>query len=164
MLTISAQTTAAGADAGSSNAAPVILMTGVLFVVGVAIFAPRRGNMKPSMMLPETNFPVKSDGPKWVTPRREERIAELWKKYGERCLQGHWHCPDESHFIVEETLEGWVAVAEQIPLRSSKPTRERPSQQMGIRLGSQDWNGTAPSRIKKKIPVSKLLREVRGER
>ena len=42
--------------------------------------------------------------PKWATPERQACLARLFAKYGNRCLQGHYLCPEPSHYIHNRTV------------------------------------------------------------
>jgi len=36
---------------------------------------------------------------KWVTPERQHQLALLFSTYGNKCLLGHYCCPDIEHYI-----------------------------------------------------------------
>ena len=39
--------------------------------------------------------------PLWATPRRQQRLVELFGKYGNRCLLGHYLCAEATHYYEE---------------------------------------------------------------
>ncbi|MDP2948983.1 MAG: hypothetical protein Q8P22_05550 [Chloroflexota bacterium] len=36
--------------------------------------------------------------PRWATAVRKTRLVQLWRRYGNRCFQGHFQCREASHY------------------------------------------------------------------
>ena len=39
--------------------------------------------------------------PLWATPARQQRLVELFQKYGNRCLLGHYLCSEATHYYAD---------------------------------------------------------------
>jgi hypothetical protein len=55
--------------------------------------------------------------PEWVTPERQIELANLFSQYGNRCLKGHYGCPDITHYINIKTKTVYVSKPLAIPYR-----------------------------------------------
>jgi hypothetical protein len=50
--------------------------------------------------------------PKWATPERQAHLVQLWAEFGNRCLEGHYLCPNPEHYIARRTVAVKVAKPE----------------------------------------------------
>ena len=61
---------------------------------------------------------ARREPPKWVTPARQNTLANLFSLYGNRCLYGHWVCPDITHYIHLKPKTVYVSKPYQLPCKA----------------------------------------------
>lgn len=50
--------------------------------------------------------------PKWATPERQAHLVQLWVEFGNRCLEGHYLCPNPEHYMARQAKAVKVAKPE----------------------------------------------------
>ena len=58
--------------------------------------------------------------PRWATAERKARLVQLWRRYGNRCLQGHRTCPDPTHYVLRTPKPEWARVPDRMQ-RAERP-------------------------------------------
>jgi hypothetical protein len=65
---------------------------------------------------------ARREPPQWATPDRQAILANLFSVYGNRCLYGHWVCPDITHYIHLKPKTVYVSKPYQLPCKAPDGT------------------------------------------
>jgi hypothetical protein len=56
--------------------------------------------------------------PEWVTTNRQTELINLFNQFGNRCLYGHWNCPNITHYINLKSKTLWVSKPLKLPCQT----------------------------------------------